>query len=45
MIDACSKTDRRFFMPGQKFDVPQNECSYKMKAGSVVCNLSNPNKI
>ena len=27
MIDACSETGRRSFMPDQKFDVLQNECS------------------
>ena len=40
MIDTCSKTGRRSFMPGQKFDVPQNECTNKMKTGkSIPCNL------
>ena len=27
MIDACSETGRRSFMPDQKFDVLQNECT------------------
>ena len=27
MIDSCSETGRRSFMPDQKFDVLQNECS------------------
>ena len=36
MIDACSKTGRRSFMLGEKFDVPQNDCSSKVGAGSSV---------
>tara|TARA_B100000780_G_C20948771_1_gene378479 strand:+ start:364 stop:663 length:300 start_codon:yes stop_codon:yes gene_type:complete len=40
MIDACSKTGRRSFMPDQKFNVPQNKCTNKMKTGkSILCNL------
>ena len=26
MIDSCSESGRRSFMPDQKFDVPQNDC-------------------
>ena len=40
MIDACFKTGRRSFMPDQKFNVPQNKCTNKMKTGkSILCNL------
>tara|TARA_B100000767_G_scaffold213206_1_gene200504 strand:- start:66 stop:269 length:204 start_codon:yes stop_codon:yes gene_type:complete len=40
MIDARSKTGHRSFVPGQKFDVPQNECTNKMKTGeSILCSL------
>jgi hypothetical protein len=41
MIDACSTTGYRFFMSGQKFDVPQNACNKKMNTGkSINCNLN-----
>ncbi len=29
MIDTCSKTGRRSFMPGQKFDVPKMNVQIK----------------
>ena len=31
MIDTCSKTGRRSFMPGQKFDVPKMNVQIKWK--------------
>ena len=27
MLDSCSPTGTRSFMPGNEFDVPQNDCN------------------
>ena len=42
MLDACSKTGRRSFMAGEKFDILQNGCIKKLAKennGFVSCNL------
>ena len=44
MIDACSKTGRRSFMAGEKFDILQNGCIKKLAKendGFISCNLVN----
>ena len=33
MIDSCSKSGRRSFMPDQKFDIPQSKCVKKFIRG------------
>ena len=42
MIDSCSESGRRSFMPDQKFDIPQNDCVNKIVqyASFVQCNLN-----
>jgi len=45
MRDACAATGKRSFMPGRKFDTPQNNCKKKIydrhPAEFPVCKLIN----
>ena len=44
MLDACSKTGRRSFMAGEKFNILQNGCIKKLAKendGVISCNLVN----